>query len=402
MVSRFQKLRRNPVVRALKPALRPLRRAFWHARTLVTSVRAGRKQARYVGKTIAITGSVGKSTATMLTHRLLAADHSVASTAGRNTGLDAVRLLEGLRQPTDFVVQEVSAMPPGHYDLVLRSIRIDVAVVVRVGLDHASHFRTDDAVARAKGRLAEKAHIDGVVCLNADDARCRAMASRTRARVVLFGKAGDAEVRAEAIDATWPDRMSFDLVIGGVRRRARTRFVGTMFLPSVLAALSVVHALGLDIDVALVRLETLDPYPKRLSVVDHPSGHTLVMDTSKASHWSTLSLIDDLQNWGPARRIFVLGEMSDIRNDASRRYKRVMQLLADRADLVIGIGGRSTSAARKVNRANVVAAPTMTDLIDILRRQPPSLVILKSNKSLALNPLATAEFSLSVDHPAPQ
>jgi UDP-N-acetylmuramyl pentapeptide synthase len=151
-----------------------------------------------------------------------------------------------------------------------------------------------------------------------------------------------------------------------------------------------------------VRLETLDPYPKRLSVVDHPSGHTLVMDTAKASHWSTLSLIDDLQNWGPARRIFVLGEMSDIRNDASRRYRQVMKLLADRADLVIGIGGRSTSAARALDRANIVAAPTMKDLIDILRKQPPSLVILKSNKSLSLNPLATAEFSLSVDHPAPQ
>ena len=374
---------------SLRRGVRKLAEPVRQLRTLIDMYRARRQQARYVGRAIGITGSVGKTTATDLTRRLLQADHSVVFSDGRNIGRDAIGALLKLKGPVDFIVQEISALPAREYHAALKAIELDVGVVTRVGLDHQSLFRTEDAVAREKGRLVENVRAGGIVCLNADDDRCRAMAARSRARVVLYGQAMDAEIRAEAVDATWPNRMSFDLVIGGVRRRVQTSLVGTIFLPSVLAALSVVHGLGLDLDAALSRLASIEPVPWRLSVVEgHASGHTFVLDTFKASFWSTQALIDDLKNWGSSRRVFVLGDMSDIRNDESRRYRQTLRRLAENADLVIGAGARGSSAARKVALDNVAPAGTVREVAGLLAAQPGSLVILKGNKSFPLDAVA--------------
>ena len=61
-----------------------------------------------------------------------------------------------------------------------------------------------EAIAQAKGELVEALPADGLAVLNADDPRVAAMASRTAARVVRYGEAPDADVRAE--DVTLDER----------------------------------------------------------------------------------------------------------------------------------------------------------------------------------------------------
>ena len=385
LLKRLKRARKGP----LKVLGWVVRRFVLPARLSLWSWGARRNQARYVGKTIAVTGSVGKSTATWLTSTLLSADHSVSSNGDQNRGDDMLVLLTSIARPTDFVVFELSAYPEEVYDAALKALEIDVAVVTRVGLDHATFFRDEETVASVKGRLVDRVRAGGLVCLNADDARCRAMASRTKERVILYGRSEDAEVQAVAVDATWPSRMSFDLVIDGARRRVETRLVGTLFLPSVLAALAVAHGVGIDIDAAIKRLAEIEPLPARLSVEAGPAGHTFVRDTNKASYWSTLSLIDDLENWGQARRIFVLGDMSDIRNDSSRRYRQAVRSLSGRNALVIGVGGAQSAARRLADLGNVVPAATVADVARILDGEPPSLVVLKSNKTVPLSEVIT-------------
>ncbi len=57
-----------------------------------------------------------------------------------------------------------------------------------VGHAHAGEFGGIEQVARAKGELPAALPADGVAVLNADDPRVLAMAGRTAARVVTFGR----------------------------------------------------------------------------------------------------------------------------------------------------------------------------------------------------------------------
>ena len=80
---------------------------------------------------------------------------------------------------------------------------------------HLSRIGTIEAIEQAKGELVEALPDDGVAILNADDERVRRMAARTSARVMTYGFAPDADVRAEEVVSRGADGMAFDLVAPG-------------------------------------------------------------------------------------------------------------------------------------------------------------------------------------------
>lgn len=67
--------------------------------------------------------------------------------------------------------------------------RPSVGVVTVVGAAHTAQLGGREGVARAKGELIEALEPTGVAVLNADDARVRAMATRTSARILTYGAA---------------------------------------------------------------------------------------------------------------------------------------------------------------------------------------------------------------------
>ncbi|MEQ1768980.1 MAG: Mur ligase family protein [Devosia sp.] len=343
---------------------------------------AVRKQQALVGTYIAITGSSGKSTTSMLISRFLAREGSVAAGVKANTRRWTLRTLRRLRAATDYVVQEVSAHNgPGAIGSLLAGIRIDVAVVTSVGKEHWSAFRDIEAIAKEKSWIVGEAST--LACLNADDPRVRAMKSVARGRVVTFGTSRDAEVRAEAVDVQWPGRLSFDVVIGETRRRVATQFVGPIMLTNVLGALSVVHGLGLDVDKAVAEIATIEPIYEHSSVHEAASGHTYLLDTDKAPLWNTERLIADLPGLGAERTVLVLGQMSDKGGNPSQKYRRVLRNASKAATEVLALG----QAAEQVGRdplPNVRAMGNVLDVATYLKSQPASLVVLKAGANSKL------------------
>ena len=383
---------------SLPPALKSLERPLWVAHKMVRRVISkwrqleGRiQQRRFVGTYIAVTGSCGKTTTTALLGGLLAKVGSTRVALTRNHDTALLRTVRRLKAPVDFVVQEAGAHRPGTLAVVTGAFRIDVAVVTAVGHDHATNYRYEGtdvptAIAREKGRIVEHTRAGGLVCLNADDPLVRAMAARTRARVVTFGRSEDAELRAVNVDGRWPGRLSFDLVVAGRTRHVATRFVGTLMLTNILAALAVIHGLGHDLDQAIKTIAELEPLHDRMGVHQGKDGKTYVLDTEKAPHWSTLMLLDDLANLGTRELTFVLGDISDIRNSSGRKYRQVLRSLCERVDRVIATG-RSAEYVERLNKegvANLVAAPAAIDVARYLDTQPPGLIILKSSAATQL------------------
>jgi UDP-N-acetylmuramoyl-tripeptide--D-alanyl-D-alanine ligase len=337
----------------------------------------------YVG----ITGSCGKSTTTMLTAEVLRASGEVKAGVFWGDERGVLRTLRKLEGPTDYVVQEISGHFPGAIRRALGGRTLDVAVVTAVGLDHLTTYRRPENVAAEKANLVAAVRPEGLVCLNADNPFVRSMQAASRARVVSFGRAADAEVRAENITASWPERLSFDLVAGASRYRVETRFVGTTMLPNVLAALSVAFGLGKDMKAAIDRLSHFEPRSRRQSVVTGRDRHAYVLDTFKASLWSTRLVVEDLSQLGAARKIFVLGSMSDTGNDGNRKVRQVLKAAAKNCELVIGMD-RTEIVARQLaakGHSGILAAGSPSELAQILAAQPASLVVLKGNKARNLD-----------------
>jgi len=376
----------------LPAPLERLRRRLRKFGDFLSRARARRAQTAFCGAFIAVTGSCGKTTTTLLIERLLAATGAtIKGGRNHNAGRYVMRTMAHLRAPVDFVVQEVSGHRPGAIATLTSHLTVDVAVVTVVGHDHNSAFNvsyTDapPAIAAEKGRLVEALQPDGIACLNADDPLVAAMAARTTARVVTFGCSAAADVRAVNVAARWPERLRFDLHVDGRVLPVATRFVGTIMLPNVLAALAVVHASGRDLAVAVAALASVEAEPLHMSVEEGASGRTYVLDTFKAPFWSTALLAGDLESIGGRGTLFVLGDMSDMRNDAGRRYTSVARQASAAADrvLLVGKAVRAEQPMVREGRDNVASAADLPALARLIANSPERLVILKANSAIHL------------------
>ena len=114
----------------------------------------------------------------------------VRSQLGTNVYRAHVRSL--LRNPYDsYFVSETGSSGPGTLEPVLNVVRPTVGVVTLVALEHKSTFRSIEAVAEEKGKLVEMLPANGLAVLNYDDPRVAAMARRSKARTVTFGRTGE-------------------------------------------------------------------------------------------------------------------------------------------------------------------------------------------------------------------
>lgn len=366
-----------------------------------------RRARRLVGTYIGVTGSCGKSTATHLIGELLDGEGRVRSALHQNSLGGVFMALAGLRQRVDYFVQEIGGGTPGRMDTVLPVLRPDIAVVTTVGHDHFASFKDQladlpgdvpvmdrylELIAREKGKLVAGLAPAGTACLNADQELVREMAARCAGRVVLYGTHPDSEVRAESIDAVWPGRLAFDLVVAGQRRHIETQFAGTLVLGTILAALAVVHAVGGDLDRAAERLLAVQPLLNRASLARGPDGRAYLLDTIKAPLWQVEALIEDLPNLKAPSLVFVLGEISDVRTDKSKTYRRLLRRASEVADHVVGFGPSANSAnkVRGEGRDNVVGIETYEQAARYLAQLPSSLVVLKSSKALRMERILEA------------
>jgi len=351
---------------------------------------AKRAQAKFVGRYVAITGSCGKTTTTTFTGKVLAA-YGTTVTGLHNVGVTLLRTVRKLTAPTDFVVQETSGHAPGALDLTLDALRVDVAVVTAVGFDHASSFRLpdvdiQDAIALEKGRLVEALAPGGLACLNFDDPRVRAMASRTTEKVVSFGLSPDADVRAVNIDCRWPSRLRFDMAIGDRSWPVETRFIGTIMLTNLLGALSVAHGLGLPPEPGIAALAQEEPVWNRMGVRHGRDGKTYIVDTEKAPYWSTEMLVADLPRIAIPDLVFVIADVSDIRGNSGAQYRKLLRALADRVGTLV-LAGRSAEYGARLQSevGNIVIAPTAFDVAGYLDTQPAGTVVyLKAGRASQL------------------
>jgi aminoacyl-tRNA hydrolase len=347
-------------------------------------------------RVIGVTGSCGKTT----TKELIAAVLATRLTGRRTRANDKAspfveRAILRTRPWDDFCVVEMTMASGGAlvFDDILRTIRPDIGVVTAIGTDHLSYFGSAEAVAAQKGNLVAALPASGTAVLNADDPLVRDMAGRTRARVITYGTAEDATLRATDVSARWPDRLSFAVHHQGQVVPVRTQLLGAYLVSNVLAALAVGVAMGIPLAQAAEAVATIAPVGGRLSPEEHPDGYTVVRDGFKASLWSIPAALTFVEEARAARKIVVLGSISDYPGNPDRVYAGVARQALEVADLVVFTGNNSARALRArrgEGDAALQAFYSVEVAAEYLRSavRPGDLVLLKGSVNDRLDAIA--------------
>lgn len=293
---------------------------------------------------IGVTGTDGKSTVTALAAEALWACRwhpgqigtvsigifdDLEPNLARRTTPEALELQELLARMVeagnDSVVMEATS-----HGLALertRNCRFDVGVVTNVTSEHLEFHGTVAAYRAAKARLVEEAPIS---VLNADDPTVAYFRERARDRVLTYGIDADADLRATALESD-AGGTRFHLRAPRWQGMVRTPLPGRFNVSNLLAALSVVEALGLDVHHAAAGLETTPGVPGRMQRVDAGQPFTVIVDYAHTTD-SLRKVLEVLRPITRGRLVVVFGSAGE--RDPTKRAP-MGRVAAELADLVI-------------------------------------------------------------------
>lgn len=350
---------------------------------------------KYKPRIVAVTGSVGKTSAKDAIYAVLAhTSHVRKSEKSFNSeiGLPLTvlgrpnawnnpfrwlqNIVDGLfllvfpvRYP-EWLVLEVGADRPGDIRSVAAWLPVDIAVITRLPEVpvHVEFFDSPQAVVEEKTALIDALKPGGTLVLFADDPPrqggaeadertplLRARAGARGASVVTFGLTPAADVRA--VDAAtlyeegseqWPIGMSVRIEFNGAS--APLSLVGALgshaLLPAA-AAVAVGKVLGKDLADMVEALRHYDAPPGRMRLIRGVKDTLIIDDTYNASPAAVTAALDALASVRPAKRkIAVLGDMLELGRRSVEEHRKIGAYAADKADMLITVGFRARDIAQ--------------------------------------------------------
>jgi len=271
---------------------------------------------------IAITGSVGKTTAKECMAAILSTRFSTASTLNnQNDRYGVPRTLLRVRPWHRFAVLEMGTGWPGLIRRSAQLVRPHVAIVLTVARNHTRGFSSLEETAAEKASLIDAVEPGGLAILNADDASVRLMASGRRCQVMTFGRSAGQDLWADEVSSRWPETLTLRVHTRTEVEWVKTELVGRHWANSVLAGIAGALACGLSLKAAAAAVANVEPFPARMQPIKLPNGATMIRDEYNGSHHSWQAAVTVLGDAQTARRVLVMSDVSDWQKTPKRSMK---------------------------------------------------------------------------------
>ncbi len=346
---------------------------------------------------IGITGSVGKTTTKDVTAAVLSSRYRTLKTEGNlNNEIGLPLQLLRLRAEHEVAVLEMGFYAIGEIAQLCAWARPTIGIVNNVYAVHLERAGSIEAIVQGKGELVEALPADGIAILNADEPRVLGMAARTRARVMTYGLAEGADVRADQIVSRGLEGIRFRLHAAGERLMIKAPLLGAHSVHTALRAIAAGLALGLTWDEIVRGLQMPDVAQMRLSTLKGPNGSLLIDDTYNASPESTIAALNLLAEL-EGRKLAVIGDMLELGAEEERAHRLVGRRAREVVDVLITVGPRAHLIAHEAREAGLPAAAVIevedaNEALSAVRRvlAPGDMVLLKASRGIALDRVARA------------
>ncbi len=288
---------------------------------------------------VGVAGSAGKTTTKeLLVHIVSRSMRGAGNPSSLNVLPEVAKTVLRVSPGQNFCVAELSEHEPGSMDAPLKLFRPSIGVVTIIGNDHWSAFPSREGIAEEVGKLVATLPQSGTAVINADDPLLYPMAGKCRSGVLRYGLSEYADLRAENVVSSWPDRLSMTLVYRDERVSLQTQLCGKHWASSVLAAVGAGISMGMRLQECAEAVSSFPPYEGRMQPVTTNAGITFIRDDWKAPLWTVESCLEFMGDASARRKIVVIGTLSDCGAGATRKYSRVAKRAQAVADLTIFVG----------------------------------------------------------------
>jgi UDP-N-acetylmuramoyl-tripeptide--D-alanyl-D-alanine ligase len=314
---------------------------------------AGAVRRKWGRRVVAITGSAGKTTTKEAIATVLETRFRVRKSKGNLNNHFGLPLQLLQLEPDDGIaVVEMGMSAAGEIAALYHIATPDWGVVTNVGTAHAESFSDGVAgIARAKYELVESIdarnvafpHSGGVVFLNTDDAYVAQFGRDFHGKVVYYGTAPVADVRADEIAERGYRGMEFRVVAAGLSAKVRLALLGRHNVANALAAIAVGLEAGIPLEECAQAIGRLTAGEKRGTVLEL-RGATVINDCYNSNPEALQSMIRTLAAAPARRRILVAGEMLELGPTSAELHAACGRAAAEAGiDIVLGVRGQAAA-----------------------------------------------------------
>lgn len=308
-------------------------------------------KARLAPKTIAVTGSAGKTTVKEMIAAILSRRGQVLATQGNfNNDIGVPLTMLRLTGQHQYAVLELGANHQGEIAYTTSLAKPDVAIITNVAPSHLEGFGDVYGVARAKGEIFNAITPQGLAIIPADSEYRDYWLRRLEGKqVVQFSATAPADYAALDIMLDTNGCAGFELICPSGKQFIQLTIPGKHNVTNALAAAAACIAVGASLTDIQLGLAQMQAVKGRTNIKMVNPQLRLIDDTYNANVESVKAAIDLLASYN-GYQVLILGDMAELGADA-RLYHEEIGLYAKAAgiNLLFTLGVLSQSASDLFN-----------------------------------------------------
>ena len=340
-------------------------------------------------KTVAITGSNGKTTTKDMTASVLAQKYRTYKTQGNyNNDLGVPYTMLHMPDDTEVLILEMGMDHAGEIHFLSQLGQPDVAAITLIGEAHLENLGSRKNIAKAKMEIVDGLAQDGALFVPADEPLLTDLIAPISQEVQTFGL-GQGDLQAEIVNET-SESTEFEIndasfiipVLGGYN------------VKNALIAYGIGCYFGLSMEQIKNGLAQVELTKNRTQWLQAKNGAKLLSDVYNANP-TAMRLV--LESFGrltlPGRRIAVLADMLELGPDSSAMHASMAEAIVGFYDFVYLYGGQMQALANRLTELNVphayfIPAQRQAFLEQVQKEiQPTDSVTLKGSNGMQLSEL---------------
>lgn len=294
---------------------------------------------------IAISGSVGKTTAKEMLAWVLSAKFKVLSNEGtKNNHIGMPLTLCSLNKNHNLAVLELGTNHFGEIENLSRICLPNIGIITNIGPAHLEHFGNLRGVFKEKYTLIKNLKEPCLAVLNADDSHLRKsiLSFKPNPFTISFGIRNSADFSASGIRY---GRKGIEFLVNG-KHKFILNTAGANNIYNALIAISLARSFGLSYKTIIQRLACFS-FPRGRLNSRVLNNVRFIDDTYNSNPLSLGQALEALKKIPAKRKIFVMGDMLELGRRFGAFHREAGFNAARICDIFITVGKLSALAAKQ-------------------------------------------------------